>query len=230
MSAHILVVDDEADLLMSLDYSLKQLGFSVATAQSGRQCLLALQTQRPDLIVLDLQLPDFSGTEICRKLKGDPQTAAIPILMLTAKGEEEDRLSGLEAGANDYVLKPFSTRELGLRIKSLLRRVARNQQGAVSEALTFGPLEVDTAAHRVQLHGEEVELTALEFKLLLTFLERKGKVQSRDALLRDVWGYQGDVMTRTVDTNVKRLRQKLERGGDWIETVRGVGYRFSETP
>jgi two-component system phosphate regulon response regulator PhoB len=150
--------------------------------------------------------------------------------MLTAKGEEEHRLSGLEAGANDYVLKPFSTRELGLRIKSLLRRVARNQQGAVSETLTFGPLEVDTAAHRVQLLGEEVELTALEFKLLLTFLERKGKVQSRDALLRDVWGYQGDVMTRTVDTNVKRLRQKLERGGDWIETVRGVGYRFSETP
>jgi DNA-binding response OmpR family regulator len=181
----------------------------------------------PALIVLDLMLPQLAGTEVCKQLKADSRTAHVPILMLTAKAEEVDRILGLELGAEDYVTKPFSPRELVLRVKKLLDRAHGGAKPA--EVLTHGDLVVDLAKHQAALKGRPVELTATEFKLLATLLERRGRVQTRDGLLQDVWGYEGDVDTRTVDTHVRRLREKLGKAADRIETVRGVGYRFAET-
>ena len=230
MDTHVLIVDDEADLLMSLEYALSREGYRTTTAESGRSALAKVAGSRPDLVILDLQLPDLSGIEVCRRMKADPETAGIPVLMLTAKGEEADRVQGLEVGAEDYVVKPFSMREFALRVRAVLRRSADSGEVSGTEKIEFGTLVVDVDAHSAMLSGTEMDLTALEFKLLLTFLERRGRVQTRETLLRDVWEYEGQVMTRTVDTNVKRLRQKLAEGGDWIETIRGVGYRFSVKP
>ncbi|MBK8010652.1 MAG: winged helix-turn-helix domain-containing protein [Deltaproteobacteria bacterium] len=229
MSPVILVVDDERDLVSTIEYNLEREGFEIRTAFDGRTALLrARQSPLPDLVLLDLMLPDFSGTEVCRRLKEDPVTKHIPVLMLTAKAEEIDRVVGFELGADDYVAKPYSVRELNLRVKAILRRT--HSVGTSESPTAFGRIRLDRAGHRVWLDDAEVTLTAIEFRLLDTMLTRKGRVQSRKQLLDDVWGIQADVTTRTVDTHVKRLRQKLGEAGNYIETLRGVGYRFRSSP
>lgn len=227
--ARILVVEDEADLQHVLDYNLKQAGHGVTLTKSGREGLVLAREQKPDLVLLDLMLPDLSGTEVCRQLKEDVATKNIAVVMLTARGEEIDRVVGFELGADDYVVKPFSVRELLLRIQAVLRR-GKLEVTDEAEVIEFGRLKIDRGAHRVWVDGAEVELTALEFKLLSTLYDRRNRVQSRSALLDDVWGIQADITTRTVDTHVKRLREKLEGARDYVETVRGVGYRFVGSP
>jgi two-component system phosphate regulon response regulator PhoB len=225
--ARILVVEDEPDIQEVLDYNLKRDGHDVTHASSARDGLRQARERRPDLVILDLMLPDGSGTELCKTLRQDASMRTVRVMMLTAKGEEIDRVLGFELGADDYIVKPFSVRELLLRVQSVLRR-ANTEDGG--ETLLFGTLRVDRAAHRVWVDGAEVELTALEFKLLLTLYDRRNRVQTRDALLSDVWKIDADVTTRTVDTHVKRLREKLGSAGIYIQTVRGVGYRFAERP
>jgi two-component system, OmpR family, phosphate regulon response regulator PhoB len=227
MSARVLVIEDEVDLAATLEYNLRSEGFHVQLAHTGRQGLAAAGADPlPDIIVLDLMLPDLAGTEICRRLREQDRTRDVPILMCTAKGEEIDRVVGFEVGADDYVVKPYSVRELVLRIRAQLRhRVERTS--SESARLQYGVLEVDPDAHRLWISGTEVALTALEFRLLYTFVSRRGRVQTREALLRDVWSIDADVTTRTVDTHVKRLREKLGEAGAYIETLRGVGYRFA---
>ena len=229
MSALILVVDDERDLVNTLQYNLEREGFQTRTALTGNEALeQATLEPLPDLILLDIMLPDQSGMDVCRELRRSERTARIPVVMLTAKGEEIDRVVGFEVGADDYVVKPFSVRELLLRIKAVLRRT--EPPPPKSTEVLFGHLRIDPEAHRVWVDEDEVTLTALEFKLLSTLLARRGRVQSREQLLDDVWGIQAAVTTRTVDTHVKRLRQKLGPAAGYIETLRGVGYRFSSTP
>jgi two-component system phosphate regulon response regulator PhoB len=232
MSGSILIVDDEQDLVSTLEYNLKREGFRTCSAFTGRAALQLLADGMPvDLVLLDLMLPDISGTEVCRTLRTQAHTRDVPVLILTARGEEIDRVVGLEMGADDYVTKPFSVRELILRIRAVLRRAQPSAaDGDASEAMAFGSLRVDPVAHRVWVEENDIKLTALEFRLLTTFLGRKGRVQTRDTLLSDVWGIHAEVTTRTVDTHVKRLREKLGSAGQYIETLRGVGYRFSPTP
>ena len=221
----VLVIEDEVDLATTLEYNLRAEGFTVRIAHSGRQGLAsATADPLPDVIVLDLMLPDLSGTEICRKLREGERTRDIPVVMCTAKGEEIDRVVGFEVGADDYVVKPFSVRELVLRIRALLRRAHRTE--GEPSLIRFGRLKIDRDAHRAWVDDGEIALTALEFRLLHAFMSRKGRVQTRDALLSDVWGIEADVTTRTVDTHVKRLREKLGEAGVYVETIRGVGYRF----
>jgi two-component system phosphate regulon response regulator PhoB len=227
--ARILVIEDERDLQKVLEFNLSQAGHEVFTSLAGRPGLQLARERHPDLVVLDLMLPDLAGTEVCRALKRDPQTSDIAVLMLTARGEEVDRIVGFELGADDYVVKPFSVRELLLRIDAIVRRKVKPDE-ASEKPFEFGKLRVDREAHRVWVDDQEVELTALEFKLLVTLLSRRNRVQSRSSLLSDVWGIEADVETRTVDTHVKRLREKLGAAGDYVETVRGVGYRFAESP
>jgi two-component system phosphate regulon response regulator PhoB len=227
--ARVLVIEDEEDLQQILEYNLRQAGCEVISATRGREGLKQASTTPPDLVILDLMLPDMAGTEVCKLLKADAKTRPIPVLMLTAKGEEIDRVVGFELGAEDYVVKPFSVRELMLRVQAILRRTSPNRTEA-PQILEFGTLRVDRGAHRVWVEGAEIELTALEFKLLVLLYDRRNRVQSRSVLLDDVWGIKGDLATRTVDTHVKRLREKLGAAGDYVETVRGVGYRFAETP
>ena len=226
--ARLLVIEDERDLLKVLEFNLRGAGHEVLSATRGREGLQLAREHHPELVLLDLMLPDIAGTEICRNLKQDSKTCDIAVLMLTAKGEEVDRVVGFELGADDYMVKPFSVRELLLRITAILRR-GQSEQPAQGH-LQFGKLRIDRGAHRVWVKEEEIELTALEFKLLLTLLDRKNRVQSRSVLLDEVWGIVADVTTRTVDTHVKRLRQKLGAAGDYVETVRGVGYRFADAP
>ncbi len=226
--ARVLVVEDEADLRDILEYNLTEAGHKVMLAGTAGDGLRMAREGRPDLVLLDLMLPDMAGTEVCRALKADPLTRATRVMMVTAKGEEIDRVVGFELGADDYVVKPFSVRELLLRVQAILRRSV--DEAAPGRAIEFGKLRVDRDAHRVVVAGEEVPLTTLEFKLLVTLLERKNRVQSRSVLLNDVWGIEADITSRTVDTHVKRLREKLGEAGQYVETVRGVGYRFSETP
>jgi two-component system phosphate regulon response regulator PhoB len=228
MTARVLVIEDEVDLATTLEYNLKSEGFQTQVAYTGRQGIVAATADPlPDVVVLDLMLPDVSGTEICRRLREHERTRELPIIMCTAKGEEIDRVVGFEVGADDYVVKPYSVRELVLRIRAQLKH--RAQPGAKdSVRLRFGVLELDPDAHRAWVESQEVSLTALEFRLLHTFVARKGRVQSRETLLRDVWGIDADVTTRTVDTHVKRLREKLGAADAYIETLRGVGYRFAD--
>ena len=226
--ARILVIEDEHDLQKVLDYNLRRAGHEALAALRGEEGLQLARKSRPDLILLDLMLPDLAGTEVCRALKRDAHTKAIPVLMLTAKGEEIDRVVGFELGADDYVVKPFSVRELLLRIDAILRR--SHSEPAAPTLVEFGALRIDTAAHRTWVDGAEVELTALEFKLLCVLYERRNRVQTREVLLDDVWGISAEITTRTVDTHVKRLREKLGEAGRYVETVRGVGYRFAEQP
>jgi two-component system phosphate regulon response regulator PhoB len=225
----ILVVEDEADLVGVLEYNLRKEGHAVTTALTGSQAISMLASaDPPDLVILDLMLPDISGLDVCRQLRADQGLRGVPVLMLTAKGEETDRIYGFQAGADDYVTKPFSVKELMLRVRALLRRAgAPEEEGGVTR---FGVLKVDRAAHRVWVGRDEVALTVLEFGLLVTLLERRGRVQTRERLLGDVWDIHADVTTRTVDTHVKRLREKLGAAGDYVETVRGVGYRFKDAP
>jgi two-component system phosphate regulon response regulator PhoB len=225
----VLVIEDEIDLASTLEYNLKTEGFQVRVAHTGKVGLAAATTEpTPDVIVLDLMLPDLSGTEICRRLREHDRTREIPVIMCTAKGEEIDRVVGFEVGADDYIVKPYSVRELILRIRALLRRAHRVD--AEPQTIRFGRLKVDREAHRAWVDDQEIALTALEFRLLHAFMTRKGRVQSRDALLSDVWGIEAEVTTRTVDTHVKRLREKLGDAGAYIETLRGVGYRFKDQP
>lgn len=224
MKPRILVVDDEADALELAELNLRNAGFAVLLAADGADALKQARQKKPDLIVLDLMLPEMDGLEVCKTLRQDPATAGILILMLTAKAGEIDRVLGLELGADDYVTKPFSPRELILRIKSLLRRGNRTHEP--SAVIRAGTLCVDAARHEVTVRGKPVDLTATEFKLLAFLAERRGRVQTRDLLLRDVWGYDNLVDTRTVDTHIRRLREKLGAAADCIDTVRGVGYRL----
>jgi len=227
--ARILVVEDEKDLQEVIAYNLRQAGHTVTIVGGGREALNAVADARPDILLLDLMLPDVSGIEVCRKLKGDNATREIPIIMVTAKGDEVDRVVGFELGADDYVVKPYSLRELLLRVDAVLRRTSTTPTSSQG-VMVFGKLRLDRDAHRVWVNEQEVTLTALELRLLATLLERRGRVQSRPSLLDDVWGMSGDVTTRTVDTHVKRLREKLGAAGPYIETVRGVGYRFTPAP
>ncbi len=228
VTTQILVVEDERDIADVLDYNLTKAGYDVIAAACGHDGLKLARSRKPDLVLLDLMLPDISGTEVCRALKDDPNTRTVPVIMVSARGEEIDRVVGFELGVEDYVTKPFSIRELLLRIKAVLRRQGPKTQA--SDFLEFGELRIDLGAHRVWVNGVEVELTAIEFKLLITLHERQNRVQSRAALLDHVWGMDTKVTTRTVDAHVKRLRQKLGAARDYVETVRGVGYRFAEAP
>ncbi|MBS1149246.1 MAG: phoB-2 [Myxococcaceae bacterium] len=219
----ILVVEDEQDLGDLLAYNLGAAGHQVQLARTGAAALAKLREDPPQLVLLDLMLPDISGAEVARLIRAEPATARVPIIIVTARGEEADRVRGLELGADDYVVKPFSVKELLLRVKAVLRRF----EGAPATAqLHAGPIELDDDRHEVKVNGARVVLTALEFKLLRTFLERPGRVQTRETLLSDVWGIDAEVTTRTVDTHIKRLREKLGAAGDALETIRGVGYKL----
>jgi two-component system, OmpR family, phosphate regulon response regulator PhoB len=228
--ARILVVEDEADIRQILAYNLGQNGHEVLLAERGDQALPMAREARPDLVLLDLMLPDISGLDVCRSLKQDTSLRTIPVIMLTARSEEIDRVVGFELGADDYVVKPFSVRELVLRIQAVIRRTQAPAAatGTASE-LRFGRLRADRQAHRAWVDGQEIPLTPLEMRLLWTLFERRGRVQSRGMLLDDVWEASPENNTRTVDTHVKRLREKLGPAGAYVETVRGVGYRFADS-
>ena len=227
--ATILVIEDERDLQEVLRYNLEQAGHKPLIASSGAEGLQDFNAKTVDLVLLDLMLPDMSGTEVCRQIRYTSREQPIPIIMLTARGEEVDRVVGFEMGADDYVTKPFSVRELLLRIEAVLRRSHKSEAPTDNE-IRFGVLRVDPGAHRVWVEGRETELSALEFKLLVTLYQRKNRVQARHHLLDEVWGVHADITTRTVDTHVKRLREKLGAARAYIQTVRGVGYRFVEHP
>ncbi|GFO65119.1 response regulator transcription factor [Geomonas paludis] len=222
----VLVIEDERDLADLVAFHLEQEGYHCLIAGDGNTGLTEARRHRPDLILLDLMLPGMMGTEVCRLLKGGEQTSSIPVIMLTAKGEEIDRVVGFEMGADDYVVKPFSTRELMLRVRAVLRR--GGDRGGKGTQLTLGALRIDTEGHRVEVAGEEVQLTSTEFKLLMNLAERPGRVQSREVLLQNVWGYNYLGDTRTVDTHMTRLRTKLGVAGEMIKTVRGFGYKLEE--
>jgi DNA-binding response OmpR family regulator len=227
MKTNILVVDDEPDLLELIDTNLTAAGFNVSTVADGREALQQARALKPQLILLDVMLPELDGLEVCKMLRRDPATRSIPIVMLTARAAEIDRVLGLELGADDYVTKPFSVRELVLRVKKLLNR----QPAPETEAgqIQFGGLHIDLSRHRVTFRGQPLDLTLTEFKLVALLAERRGRVQSREQLLRDVWGYNNMIDTRTVDTHMRRLRAKLGPAAKLLDTVRGVGYRFQET-
>jgi two-component system phosphate regulon response regulator PhoB len=226
----VLVVEDERDLQDVISYNLRELGYDVALTDQGSEVIPMVRAQRPDLVILDLMLPDVSGLEVCRNLKSDAATRAMPVIMVTAKGAEVDRVVGFELGADDYVVKPFSVRELLLRVQAVLRRSQGGPAVSASAAITFGRLRIDREAPSVLVDDREVALTALELRLLCTLYERRSRVQSRSVLLDDVWSVSGENATRTVDTHVKRLREKLGPVGTYIETIRGIGYRFVGAP
>lgn len=222
----ILIVEDEKDVVDLLTLNLQKMGeFSISIANDGATGLTKARAETPALIILDLMLPKMSGLEVCKVLKTDAKTRDIPVMMLTARAAEIDRIAGLEHGADDYVTKPFSPREVVLRAKAILRRAASD---ADAEIFDGGGITIDPARHRVSVKGKAVGLTSIEFKLLQTLAQRRGRVQPRDRLLFDVWGYETLIDTRTVDTHVRRLREKLGAAGDIIETVRGFGYRFRD--
>ena len=221
----ILVAEDEADVLQLINLALQRAGFEVLKAEDGATAVRLAREHAPALIVMDIMMPGMTGLEACRLLKQDSRTMRIPVVMLTAKAEEVDRIVGLELGADDYVTKPFSPRELVLRIQAILRRFSEVPSG--SELLALGPIQVDQVRHEVRIDGELVDFTATEFKLLTVLMERRGRLQSRDVLLNDVWGYESLIDTRTVDTHIRRLRDKLGVAAELVETVRGFGYRMA---
>ena len=222
----ILIIEDDKHISKLVNYNLEKAGYDSTVVEDGEEALDILSKQGVDLIILDIMLPKMDGFEVCRIIKQESKFKNIPIIMLTAKGEEVDRIVGLELGADDYVVKPFSPRELVLRVKAILKR------GKIEESpkdiIQRGNLIINVPKHRVTVNNKEIELTPIEFKLLVTLIERKGRIQSRDQLLSDVWDMHADVFTRTVDTHIKRLREKLGKMGNQIETVRGLGYRFKE--
>ena len=227
MNAQILVVDDEPDISALVAYHLARAAYQVRTAADGREALRAVEVQPPDLILLDLMLPGASGFDVLKEVRRRPETSGVPVILLTARREETDRIEGLELGADDYISKPFSPQELVLRVRAVLRRSAptatRESRGRV---LRLGPFVVDPTAVHAEVEGRILELTPTEFKLLEVLMERRGRVQSRRKLLEIVWEVTANISTRTVDMHVQRLRTKLGDHGDWIETVRGFGYRF----
>jgi len=220
------MIEDEKDIVDLVEYHLKQSGFSVTSALDGSTGLERARKKRPDLIILDLMLPEMDGKDICRSLKSNPLTQSIPILMLTAKAEETDRLIGFELGADDYVTKPFSPKELVLRVKAILRRKEVDHEG--EKVIQIGDLLIDIDRHHVSIKKNSIDLTSTEFKLLVELATKKGRVQTRERLLDRVWGYTYEGYARTVDTHIRRLREKMGSYGDSIETIRGVGYRFRE--
>jgi DNA-binding response OmpR family regulator len=224
----VLVIEDETDIADLIAFHMEGAGFNVTVAHSGTMAMRAMQKQPPDLIVLDLMLPDMDGMELCRTLKRKEATRHIPVIMVTAKGEEVDRIVGLELGADDYVVKPFSTRELTLRVKTVLRRLRGPKEE--KKVLKHEAVVLDVDAHKVTIEDQKIELTLTEFKLLYELLVNKGRVRSREILLNNVWGYTFEGYERTVDTHVQRLRRKMGGFGNIIETVRGIGYMIKEDP
>jgi two-component system phosphate regulon response regulator PhoB len=229
MPSKILVIEDEPDIRKTLEYNLSREGYDVAVCGTLQEANKLLEPSL-SLLVLDLMLPDGSGLDLCREIKKNSLLSSIPIIILTAKDDEVDRVVGFELGADDYVTKPFSVRELILRVKAVLKRGEVNKPELVEVERQFGDLSIDVDSHEVHVNSELVVLTALEFKLLKQLVDRRGRVQSRDQLLSDVWGYSSEVTTRTVDTHIKRLREKLGPMGKYVQTIRGIGYKFSRTP
>ena len=227
MSQKIYIVEDEPDIRETLKYNFSNEGFKVFTAPDGEEALSNIKEVLPDVLILDLMLPGVSGLDVCKSIRADDDIRDMSIIMLTAKGEEIDRVIGFELGADDYVTKPFSVRELILRVKVLLKK--QRESLVENKLVTFGPIRIDLDAHELKINDKEIVLTALEFKLLQHLVKRKGRVQTREQLLGDVWGYSAEVTTRTVDTHIKRLREKLGNTSDYIQTIRGVGYRFSRS-
>ncbi len=225
MNQKIYIVEDEPDIRETLKYNFSNEGFKVFTAPDGEQALSDIKKVLPEVLILDLMLPGLSGLDVCKSIRADDDIKDMSIIMLTAKGEEIDRVIGFELGADDYVTKPFSVRELILRVKVLLKK--QRESLAQNKLITFGPIRMNLDAHELKVNDKEIVLTALEFKLLQHLVKRKGRVQTREQLLGDVWGYSAEVTTRTVDTHIKRLREKLGNTADYIQTIRGVGYRFS---
>ena len=229
----VLVIEDEPDIRKTLEYNLSREGYIVEGCGSIEEAKALLENPNFSIILLDLMLPDGSGLDLCRQIKSNPETNEIPILILTAKDDEVDKVVGFELGADDYVTKPFSVRELILRVKAILKRNTKtsnlsNQTHEINR--NFGSLKMNVESHEVFINDEEIILTALEFKLLRQLVERRGRVQTRDQLLEDVWGYSSNITTRTVDTHIKRLREKLGSMGKYVQTIRGVGYKFSRIP
>ena len=230
MNVNILVIEDEPDIRRNLEYNLGREGFKASSVGSLDEANEKLKSKKFDLILLDLMLPDGSGLELCKKIKSNSETEATPIIILTAKDDEVDKVVGFELGADDYVTKPFSVRELILRVKAILKRSDKKTKEVVEVERQFGDLKIDVDSHEVHVDSQLIELTALEFRLLKELVDKRGRVQSRDQLLSEVWGYNAEVTTRTVDTHIKRLREKLGSMGKYVQTIRGVGYKFSRTP
>ena len=230
MSVKILVIEDEPDIRRNLEYNLGREGFKASSVGSLDEANEKLKSKKFDLILLDLMLPDGSGLDLCKKIKSNSETEATPIIILTAKDDEVDKVVGFELGADDYVTKPFSVRELILRVKAILKRSDAKIKEVVEVERQFGDLKIDVDSHEVHVDSQLIELTALEFRLLKELVDKRGRVQSRDQLLSEVWGYNAEVTTRTVDTHIKRLREKLGSMGKYVQTIRGVGYKFSRTP
>lgn len=222
----ILIIEDHKNIAKLIEYNLDKSGYVPLSVNSGEEALEILDKEEISLIILDIMLPGMDGFEVCRNIKQENRLKNIPIIMLTAKGEEVDRIVGLELGVDDYIVKPFSPRELVLRVKAILRR--GKIQETTKDVLTAGIITVDIARHKVTVENEEINLTPREFKLLVILIERYARVQSREALLSQVWDIHSNVYTRTVDTHIKRLRQKLGKAGDFIQTVIGVGYKFQQ--
>jgi two-component system phosphate regulon response regulator PhoB len=229
MSQKILIIEDEPDIRKTLEYNISREGYKVVSASSLSEGKEQINSSDFSLILLDLMLPDGSGLDLCREIKSDKDKSPTPIIILTAKDDEVDKVVGFELGADDYVTKPFSVRELILRIKAILKR-GESKKETLEVQRQFGELTMDIDSHEVFVNSEQIILTALEFRLLRQLVDRRGRVQSRDQLLSDVWGYSAEVTTRTVDTHIKRLREKLGTMGKYIQTIRGVGYKFSRTP
>ena len=229
MSQKILIIEDEPDIRKTLEYNISREGYEVISTSSLSEARQNLESSSFSLLLLDLMLPDGSGLDLFRELKQDKSKSSMPVIILTAKDDEVDKVVGFELGADDYVTKPFSVRELILRVKAVLKRgVSKSDNVEVQRQ--FGELKIDIDSHEVFVNDEPISLTALEFKLLRQLVDRRGRVQSRDQLLSDVWGYSSDVTTRTVDTHIKRLREKLGDMGKYVQTIRGVGYKFTRTP
>ena len=229
MSQKILIIEDEPDIRKTLEYNISREGYEVISASSLSEAKQNLESSSFSLLLLDLMLPDGSGLDLFRELKQDKSKSSMPVIILTAKDDEVDKVVGFELGADDYVTKPFSVRELILRVKAVLKRGVSKSDNVEVER-QFGELKIDVDSHEVFVNDEQISLTALEFKLLRQLVDRRGRVQSRDQLLSDVWGYSSDVTTRTVDTHIKRLREKLGDMGKYVQTIRGVGYKFTRTP
>lgn len=222
----VLVVDDEEDVTTLVSYHLRAKGYQVETINDPNLIMGVARSFQPDLVILDVMMPDLNGIQICRMLRADPRLRKVAVMFLSAKSEEVDRVHGLEVGADDYICKPFNNKELVLRVQSVFRRLAPAEGEERGVVLHAGAITLDVDHHRATVHGAPIELTATEFKLLRMLMERKGRVQGRDHLLLNVWNYETEIETRTVDTHVRRLREKLGSEASLIETVRGVGYRM----
>ena len=228
MPHRIFIVEDEPDLRDTLSFNFENEGFKVSSFPDGEKCLTSVKKNKPDLIILDLMLPGINGLDVCREIRSKEENNDVSIIMLTAKGEEIDIIVGFELGADDYVTKPFSVRELILRVKAILKRGSEKKE-ILEVVRQFGDLKLDIDSHEVHVDNVEINLTALEFKLLRQLVDTRGRVQSRDKLLSEVWGYSSEVTTRTVDTHIKRLREKLGPMGKYVQTIRGVGYKFARS-